>query len=102
MQPPLEQPRRGVEHIDATLPERPKLVTPGRVIMLVLALVGLYVVWPSLVATFGWVNELKRFDLGWFVVMSGAEMASYACMCLLIGLCPESSRYFVIGTAQVV
>ncbi|HJX07805.1 MAG TPA: lysylphosphatidylglycerol synthase transmembrane domain-containing protein [Actinomycetota bacterium] len=102
MQPPLEQPRRGVEHLAATLPERPKLVTPGRVIMLVLALVGLYVVWPSLVATFGSVNELKRVAPGWFVVMIAAEIASYACMWLLIGLCLESSRYFVIGTAQVV
>jgi uncharacterized protein (TIRG00374 family) len=70
--------------------------------MLFLALIGLYVVWPSLVATFGSVNELKKVAPGWFVVMIAAEVASHVCMWLLIGLCLESSRYFVIGTAQVV
>src|SRR5436305_9570478 len=98
-----QQPRpEAVEHLAASLPERPKLITPGRVIMLLLALIGLYVVWPSLVATFGSVNELKRVAPGWFVVMVAAEVASYGCMWLLIGLCLGSSRYFVIGTAQVV
>jgi uncharacterized protein (TIRG00374 family) len=105
MQPP-QQPRpdgpADVAHLAAALPERPKLVTPGRVIMLFLALIGLYVVWPSLVATFGSVNELKRVAPGWFVVMVAAEVVSYICIWLLIGLCLESSRYFVIGTAQVV
>ena len=102
MQPPQTPPPEGVEHLAAALPERPKLITPGRVIMLLLALIGLYVVWPSLVATFGSVNELKKVAPGWFVVMIAAEVASYVCMWLLIGLCLESSRYFVIGTAQVV
>lgn len=102
MQPPQQPRPEAVEHLAASLPERPKLVTPGRVIMLLLALIGLYVVWPSLVATFGSVNELKRVAPGWFVVMVAAEVASYGCMWLLIGLCLGSSRYFVIGTAQVV
>jgi uncharacterized protein (TIRG00374 family) len=102
MQPPQQPRPERVEHLAASLPERPKLVTPGRVIMLFLALIGLYVVWPSLVATFGSVNELKRVAPGWFVVMVAAEAASYGCMWLLIGLCLGSSRYFVIGTAQVV
>jgi len=102
MQPPQQPRPEGVERLAAALPERPKLVTPGRVIMLFLALIGLYVVWPSLVATFGSVNELKRVAPGWFVVMVAAEVASYICIWLLIGLCLETSRYFVIGTAQVV
>jgi uncharacterized protein (TIRG00374 family) len=103
MQPPQEPvPPEEMERLAAALPERPKLVTPGRVVMLFLALIGLYVVWPSLVATFGSVTELKHVAPGWFVVMAAAEVASYVCMWLLIGLCLESSRYFVIGTAQVV
>jgi uncharacterized protein (TIRG00374 family) len=101
MQPPQKPPPEGVENLAAALPERPKLFTPGRAIMFLLALIGLYVVWPSLVATFGSVNELKRVAPGWFVVMVAAEAASYGCMWLLIGLCLGSSRYFVIGTAQV-
>lgn len=70
--------------------------------MLLLTLVGLYVVWPSLVATFSSFNELSRVAPGWFVVMAGCEAASYGCMWLLIGLCLGSRRYFAIGTAQVV
>ena len=95
MQPPQEpvppgtSPER-MEHLAAALPERPKLITPGRIIMLLLALIGLYVVWPSLVATFGSVNELKQVAPGWFVVMVAAEVASYVCMWLLIGLCLET------------
>jgi uncharacterized protein (TIRG00374 family) len=70
--------------------------------MLGLSLVGLYVVWPSLVATFGSVGELKQVAPGWFVVMAACEAASYGSMWLLIGLCLGSRRYFAIGTAQVV
>jgi uncharacterized protein (TIRG00374 family) len=99
MQLPPDEP---IEEVAAALPERPKLVTPGRVIMLFLALIGLYVVWPSLVATFASVTELKHVAPGWFVVMAACEVLSYACMWLLIGLCLGSSRYFAIGTAQVV
>jgi uncharacterized protein (TIRG00374 family) len=70
--------------------------------MLGLTAIGLYVVWPSLVATFSSVDELKRVAPGWFVVMAACEGLSYGCMWLLIGLCLGSRRYFAIGTAQVV
>ena len=70
--------------------------------MLLLALIGLYVVWPSLVATFSSVDELKHVSPIWFVVMAGCEAASYGCMWLLIGLCLGSRRYFAIGASQVV
>jgi uncharacterized protein (TIRG00374 family) len=80
---------------------RPPLITPGRVVMLVLAVIGLYVVWPSLVATFSSFDELRDVDPWWFVVMVVAESASFACMWLLISLCLGSSRYFAIATAQV-
>jgi uncharacterized protein (TIRG00374 family) len=86
----------------ATFPERPRFVTPGRLVMLLLAAIGLYVVWPSLVATFSSFDELTQVAPGWFVVMGAAEIASYGCMWLLIGLCLASRRYFAIGTAQVV
>ena len=45
--------------------------------MLVLTAIGLYVVWPSLVATFSSVDELKHVAPGWFVVMAvvrGAQL----------------------------
>ena len=70
--------------------------------MLFLAVIGLYVVWPSLVATFSSVDELKHVAPGWFVVMAACEALSYGCIWLLIGLCLGSRRYFAIGAAQVV
>ena len=83
------------------LPAKPRLVSPGRLIALVVALIGLYVVWPSLVAVFGSYDELKHVNPVWFIVMAGLEVASFACMWLLIGLCLRSNRYFLIGTSQL-
>ncbi|MDP9184595.1 MAG: flippase-like domain-containing protein, partial [Actinomycetota bacterium] len=80
---------------------RPVLVTPGRIVMLILALIGFYVVWPSLIATFSSFGELRGLNPIWFVVMVAAEVASFGCMWLLIALCLGSSRYFAIATAQV-
>lgn len=80
---------------------RPPLITPGRIVMLVIALFGFYVVWPSLVASFSSFRELRNVDPVWFLVMVAAEVASFVCMWLLISLCLGSSRYFAIATAQV-
>jgi uncharacterized membrane protein YbhN (UPF0104 family) len=87
---------------EVTLPARPRLVTPGRVVALLLALIGLYVVWPSLVAVFGSFDELKHVNPVWFLVMAALEAASFLCIWLLIGLCLGSSRYFLIGSSQLV
>jgi uncharacterized protein (TIRG00374 family) len=70
-------------------------------VALFVALIGLYVVWPSLVAVFGSVGELAHVNPIWFVVMAGLEAASFGCMWLLIGLCLGSRRYFLIGTSQI-
>jgi len=86
---------------DASLPARPRLVSPGRILALFVALIGLYIVWPSLVAVFGSYDELKHVNPIWFVVMAGLEVMSFVCMWALIGLCLRSTRYFVIGTSQL-
>jgi uncharacterized protein (TIRG00374 family) len=80
---------------------RPALVTPGRIVALVLSAVGLYVVWPSLVATFSSFHELRNVNPAWFLVMLAAEAASFACIWLLISLCLGSTKYFAVATAQV-
>ena len=82
-------------------PPRPRIVTPGRIVALVLALIGLYVVWPSLVAVFGSFDELKHVNPAWFFVMAGLEVGSFVCIWALIGICLSSSRYFLIGTSQL-
>jgi len=102
MPQPPEGPDAGPDQAPEPLPERPKFVTPGRIVMMLLAMIGLYVVWPSLIATFSSFDELKNVSPIWFVVMAGCEIASYACIWLLIGLCLGSRRYFAIGASQVV
>jgi hypothetical protein len=87
---------------EATVPARPRVLSPGRAAALVLALIGLYVVWPSLVAVFGSFTELRHVNPAWFAVMAGLEAASFLCIWLLIGLCLRSSRYFLIGSSQLV
>ncbi|MEP6758406.1 MAG: lysylphosphatidylglycerol synthase transmembrane domain-containing protein [Actinomycetota bacterium] len=100
--PPDDAPPTGTVPDPPPLPERPRLFTPGRLVMLLLAAIGLYVVWPSLVATFSSVDELKNVSPIWFLVMAACEAASYGCIWLLIGLCLGSRRYFAIGASQVV
>jgi uncharacterized membrane protein YbhN (UPF0104 family) len=86
---------------DTTLPPRPRVLSAGRIVALFLALIGLYVVWPSLVAVFGSFDELKHVNPGWFVAMAALEVASFVCMWSLIALCLRSNRYFLIGTSQL-
>jgi uncharacterized protein (TIRG00374 family) len=85
----------------APIPPRPAIVTPGRVVALFVSLIALYIVWPSLVATFSSVDDLKRVNPLWFLVMIAFEGASYVSMWTLIALCVGSRRYFVIGTSQI-
>ena len=83
------------------VPARPRVVSPGRIVALLIALIGFYVVWPSLVGVFGSFRELRHVNPGWFPVMVALEAASFLCIWALIGLCLRSKRYFLIGTSQL-
>ena len=74
----------------------------GRIVRLVLAAVGLYFVWPSLVEVFGSYDELAAIRPEWFVVMAVFELASFVCAWLLIGLATASSHWLLIATSQLV
>jgi uncharacterized protein (TIRG00374 family) len=87
---------------DATLPPRPRVLSPGRILALVVALISLYIVWPSIVAVFGSFDELRQVNPVWFVVMAALEGASFVCIWSLIALCMRSKRYFLIGSSQLV
>src|SRR5437773_247191 len=84
-----------------SVPARPRVVSPGRLVALFVALIGFYVVWPSLVAVFGSFEELRHVNPAWFLVMVALEAASFLCIWALIGLCLRSRRYFLIGTSQL-
>lgn len=82
-------------------PGRPAIITPGRIVALVIAVVGLYVVWPSLVATFASFDDLAEVNPVWFLVMVALEGASFLSIWALIALCIGSRRFFLIGTSQI-
>ncbi len=84
-----------------SVPARPRVVSPGRIAALVVALIGFYIVWPSLVAVFGSFAELRHVNPVWFLVMAALEVASFLSIWTLIGLCLRSRRYFLIGTSQL-
>jgi uncharacterized protein (TIRG00374 family) len=74
----------------------------GRIVRLVLAAVGLYFVWPSLVEVFGSFGELTAIRPWWFVVMAMFELASFVCIWALIGISTSSSHWLLIATSQLV
>ena len=74
----------------------------GRIVRLVLAAVGLYFVWPSLVEVFGTYDELAAIRPEWFAVMAVFELASFVCVWLLIGISTSSSHWGLIATSQLV
>jgi uncharacterized protein (TIRG00374 family) len=74
----------------------------GRIVRLVLAAVGLYFVWPSLVEVFGSYDELAAIRPWWFAVMAVLELASFVCVWLLIGISTASSHWVLIATSQLV
>jgi uncharacterized protein (TIRG00374 family) len=90
--PPAAEPPRG---------SAGRLVSPGRVIAFLIAGVGLYVVWPSLVAVFASADDLTSINPMWFVVMVALEVASFLCIWGLIGLCLGVTRWLLVGTSQL-
>ena len=72
-----------------------------RIVVLLVALVGLYVVWPSLLAEFDRLPEVDRLNPIWFVVMIACEAASFTCLWMLQRLMLRSTRWYAIATAQL-
>ena len=74
----------------------------GRIVRLVLAAAGLYLVWPALVKVFGSYDELSKIRPGWFVAMALLEAASFACVWLLVGISTSSRHWILIATSQLI
>ncbi|MGZ5306380.1 MAG: UPF0104 family protein, partial [Actinomycetota bacterium] len=73
----------------------------ARAIFLVLTLITLYVLWPSLLKVLSAWPDLLKIEPGWFVVMFGAEIASFASAWALQRLALRTGRWFAIATAQI-
>lgn len=72
-----------------------------RAIFLVLTLITLYVLWPSLLKVLSAWPDLLKIEPAWFVVMLGAEIASFACAWGLQRLALRTGSWFAIATAQI-
>jgi hypothetical protein len=71
------------------------------IILLAVAVVGLYFVWPQLVSLFSQVPELRSISWFWFVLMALLEFGSFACAWGLLRLTINERSWFLIGTAQL-
>jgi uncharacterized protein (TIRG00374 family) len=73
----------------------------GRLTLLLVTLIALYVLWPGLLKVFRAWPELLSLNPSWFVVMFAAEVASFACIWTLQRLALRTDRWFAVATAQL-
>lgn len=83
-------------------PRRWPTVSKGRLVELAIELIAIYVLWPWLSAVYSSFGALSSLNPMWFVVMVGLEIASFACMWVLIAIPLRCARWFLIGTSQIV
>jgi len=72
-----------------------------RLIVLAIAIVGLYFVWPQLVGLFSQVPKLRNISWFWFVLMAALEAGSFACDWGLTRMALNERSWFLIGTTQL-
>src|SRR4029078_7935195 len=90
-------------------PERPILDVPsherraiwGRLTLLLVTLIALYILWPGLLKVFQAWPELLTLNPIWFVAMFLAEVASFACIWMLQRLALRTDRWFGVATSQL-
>lgn len=72
-----------------------------RVVALAVTAVSLYLVIPSVIATFSSWPELQQLRQGSLVVMAALTFASLACFWLMLGLCLQSRRWLLLAASQL-
>jgi uncharacterized membrane protein YbhN (UPF0104 family) len=70
-------------------------------LVLLVAGIGLYLVWPALLSVFTAAPRLRNLSALWLLVMVGGEAASFACYWVLLKLAIACKGWGVIITAQV-
>jgi uncharacterized protein (TIRG00374 family) len=75
--------------------------TATRVVFLAIALLALYVVWPSLMGVLSTWPELLSLSPWWFAVMLAAEAASFVCVWALQRLALRTDQWYGVATAQL-
>ena len=72
-----------------------------RVIFFAVAGIGLYIVWPSLMAVLASWPRLRDVNPGWFAAMLLLEVGSFACAWLLQHVALQSHAWFRIAASQL-
>ena len=88
-----------VEEPDAIAPRRGKVV--GRVILLIVALVVLYLFAPTLGEVLSAWPRLAHLNLTWMIVAVGAEVASFVCVWWLLKQALRATGWFAVATSQL-
>ena len=73
----------------------------GRIVLLVVMAVSLYLLAPSLIRTFASIEDLRRVNPAWFVLILGLQAASFGCVWALQRLALRTRRWFAVATSQV-
>lgn len=73
----------------------------GRVAMLALTAICLYLLFPSLVQVFSSFGELSEVQPLWFVALAVLQGASFACVWALQRLALRTGRWFAVATSQL-
>lgn len=72
-----------------------------RLILLAVAAIGIYVVWPNIVSLFSEVPRLRSITWFWFVLVAMFEAASFACYWGMLRVTVNEPSWFVAGTTQL-
>jgi len=73
----------------------------GRVFMLLLGLVSLYLLAPKLISVFASWPQLKTLKLGWFALAVLFEALSYVALWSMQRVALHATSWFAVGTAQL-
>ncbi len=100
--------RPGSDDVDEVVPDPARPIPApsrkaiwGRLILLGITGVALYVLWPSLLQVFSSWPELLTIDPIWFPVMVALEIASFGCAWALQRLALRTGRWFGVATSQL-
>ncbi|MGZ4168442.1 MAG: lysylphosphatidylglycerol synthase transmembrane domain-containing protein [Solirubrobacteraceae bacterium] len=73
----------------------------GRVVMLLLGLVSLYLLAPKLISVLASWPQLKTLKPGWFALAIGFEAMSYVSLWSMQRVALHATSWFAVGTAQL-
>jgi uncharacterized protein (TIRG00374 family) len=72
-----------------------------RAVMLAISVVSIYLIIPSVIATFSSWPDVKRLEDGSLLIMVGLTLLSLVCFWIMLGLCLRSRHWALMATSQL-